>query len=146
MTELKETKVQTRPPAGLIETPAWVARFTDGPWSDWEELNGGISIRTTESRSHALVSMVAHDARHLSRTDFIGCVGSVYESLHEHLNQMSGLHPIRMWNHIPGILDPVGDGMNRYHLLNQARHHLSRRISGGYVNDSLLRIFVSPNP
>ena len=122
MTELKETMVRTRLPAGLIETPAWVADFVEVSCGSWEDSNDIISVRTVESPTHALVSMVARDARSMSGADFADCVYSIYGSLHEHLDQLSVRRPIRMWNHIPGILDPVGEGMNRYHLLNQARH------------------------
>ena len=130
MTELKETMIQTQAQNALIETPTWVAECVDLPSAHWEDSSDGITVRRIESPSHALVSMVVHDARHMSGTEFIRCVDSVYESLHHYLGEGSSQCPIRMWNHIPGILDPVGNGMNRYHLLNQARHEVYCRWYG----------------
>ena len=130
MTELKETMIQASPPVGLIEAPRWVSDLVDASNADWFDSNEGPRVRTAESSTHALISMVVPDALNMSPTEFVHCVQSVYESLDDYLNPMSARCPIRMWNHVPGILDSVGNDMNRYHLLNQARHDVYCRWYG----------------
>jgi chorismate lyase/3-hydroxybenzoate synthase len=45
-----------------------------------------------------------------------------YRSLFESLQNEVHHHPVRIWNFVPGILDPAGEGLDRYMRFNAGRH------------------------
>lgn len=130
MTELEHDHQQLDVPVDLIDAPSWVGRFVDYDTAPWSVLSDNIVLRSVDSGRFALVSMVVPDAGLLSAQAFVAAVEDVYESLRIHLDDLACSYPIRMWNYVPGILDPLGDVMSRYHLFNQARHDVYRRWYG----------------
>jgi chorismate lyase/3-hydroxybenzoate synthase len=49
-------------------------------------------------------------------------VGRTYRKLRSLLESETARHPLRIWNFVPGILDPTGDGLNRYMRFNAGRY------------------------
>ena len=132
MTELEHDHQQLDAPVpvDLIDAPSWVGRFVDLGNASWRMLSDDVHLRSVDSGRFALVSMVVPDAALLSAQAFVTAVEDVYESLRDHLGDLTCPCPIRMWNYVPGILEPLGDAMSRYHLFNQARHDVYCRWYG----------------
>ena len=66
-----------------------------------------------------LASLRIPGVRGLGRTDLQAAVTGAYRRLETALH---GLHPVRWWNHIPGIHDPIGDGQDLYMVFNAGRY------------------------
>lgn len=130
MTELKKFIPQLNAPVDIVDAPSWVSRFVDFSEASWKSSSKDTIIRTVDSDRYSLVSMVVDDALAMSAHDFTAAVESVYESLNDQLSRLTCQCPIRMWNYVPGILDPIGEVMSRYHLLNQARYDVYCRWYG----------------
>lgn len=130
MTDLQEPFVQTNAPVDLIDAPGWVSKFVEFERASWQAAFDGGIIRSVDSSTHSLVSMVVRDALRMSACEFVSAVESVYESLRERLDSLACGSPVRMWNYVPGILDPIGDVPSRYQLLNQARYDVYCRWYG----------------
>ena len=130
MTELEHDHQQLDVPVDLIDAPSWVGRFVDHDTAPWSVLSDNLVMRSVDSGRFALVSMVVPGASLLSAQAFVAAVDDVYESLRVHLDDLACPCPIRMWNYVPGILDPLGGVMSRYHLFNQARHDVYCRWYG----------------
>ncbi len=130
MTELEHDHRQLDVPVDLIDAPSWVGRFVEYDTEPWTMLSDNVVFRSVDSGRFALVSMVVPDASLLSADAFVSAVDGVYETLKVHLDDLRCPCPIRMWNYVPGILDPLGDVMSRYHLFNQARYEVYCRWYG----------------
>jgi chorismate lyase/3-hydroxybenzoate synthase len=66
-----------------------------------------------------LASLRVPGVRGLGRTALQAAVSGAYRRLEAALR---GLHPVRWWNHIPGIHDPLGDGQDLYMVFNAGRY------------------------
>ncbi len=88
----------------------------------------GVRVRRSVGREFTLVSAEAPDACNLDSRDFQRCVESTYDSV---LKAVGHRRVVRLWNFIPGILDPI-DGLDqRYKVFNMGRFNSFTRWFGG---------------
>lgn len=95
--------------SGLLP-PAWVAG-----------LGAGFSLATA----------TVPDARSLGRAELHEATVQAYRRIEAGLRARGTVHPVRLWNHIPGIHDPMGDGLDRYMVFNAGRYEALSEWFGG---------------
>lgn len=79
----------------------------------------------------SLASVTVPDARSLGRTELHEATARAYRHLEAELRSRGTVHPVRLWNHIPGIHDPMGDGLDRYMVFNAGRYEALSAWFGG---------------
>ena len=57
----------------------------------------------------------------MTRPDFEGAVTQTYRDIFKSLAGRPSSHPVRFWNHIPGLHDPMGPALDRYMAFNAGR-------------------------
>ncbi len=67
----------------------------------------------------------------LGREAFHDATARAYRQLEAELRDGPALHPVRLWNHIPGIHDGLGEGLDRYRVFNAGRFDALSRWYGG---------------
>jgi chorismate lyase/3-hydroxybenzoate synthase len=102
--------------------PAWVgallgrfAQRSEGP------VGGEVSREAVEGGGFCLASTRIRNARHLDGAAFHGATARAYRWIRAELCERGFSHPVRLWNHIPGIHDPMGDDQDRYMVFNAGR-------------------------
>src|SRR5688572_16626286 len=96
-----------------IRPPAWVSGLGEG---------------------FSLASVTIPDARSLGRAELHEATSSAYRRIEAELRARGTVHPVRLWNHIPGIHDPMGamgDGLDRYMVFNAGRYEALSAWFGG---------------
>jgi chorismate lyase/3-hydroxybenzoate synthase len=84
--------------------------------------DAGISLEITRGEGFCFASVRLHDARGLGRTALHAAAAGAYRRIEAELRVRNAPHPVRLWNHIPGIHDPMGEGQDRYMIFNAGRH------------------------
>ena len=79
----------------------------------------------------SLASVTIPDARSLGRAELHEATAQAYRRLEAELRFLGTVHPVRLWNHIPGIHDPMGDGLDRYMVFNAGRYEALSAWFGG---------------
>ncbi|MEO1083189.1 MAG: hypothetical protein AAFY88_03000, partial [Acidobacteriota bacterium] len=89
---------------------------------------------TDPSAGIVLLSFRLHDAASLDADDFEQACFDIYrriiECLEGHPGEHQGLRPVRLWNFIPGILEPLGSHEHRYMAFNAGRYRALRAWHG----------------
>lgn len=80
---------------------------------------------------HCLASVRIPEARSLGREIFQAETTRAYERIRSELVSRGAVHPVRLWNHIPGIHEPMGDGLDRYMVFNAGRYEALSEWFGG---------------
>lgn len=101
--------------------PPWVGsllgRFARRSTAESDAVSFGI----TEGGGFCLASVRVPQVRQLDQGAFHAAVARAYRWLRTELSGRRYAHPVRLWNHIPGIHDPMGDGRDRYMVFNAGR-------------------------
>lgn len=108
-----------------IEPPAWAISLAGAsPLSrqTWARRSDELTARTISSDDASLVSLRVEDARLLGENGLRDATRSLYEELYREADALGGLIPIRAWNVIPGILEPLESLPHRYMGFNAGRH------------------------
>jgi len=79
----------------------------------------------------SLASVTVADARSLGRSDLHEATAGAYRWIEAELRARGTVHPVRLWNHIPGIHDPMGEGQDRYMAFNAGRFEALAEWFGG---------------
>jgi chorismate lyase / 3-hydroxybenzoate synthase len=79
----------------------------------------------------SLASVRIPDARSLGRAELHEATSSAYRRIEAELRARGTIHPVRLWNHIPGIHEPMGDGLDRYMVFNAGRYEALSAWFGG---------------
>lgn len=79
----------------------------------------------------SVASVTVPDARSLGHSDLHAATAEAYRRLEAELRARGAVHPVRLWNHIPGIHDPMGDGLDRYMVFNAGRYEALSAWFGG---------------
>ncbi len=58
----------------------------------------------------------------LDAASLAAATADAYRRLARGLDRGDARHAVRFWNFIPGILEPLGDGLDRYRAFNRGRH------------------------
>lgn len=69
-----------------------------------------------------LASVRVSEARSLTREAFQEATTCAYRQIRSELTACGAVHPVRLWNHIPGIHEPMGDDLDRYRVFNAGRY------------------------
>jgi len=93
-----------------LPAPAWVSGFGEG---------------------FSLASVTIPDARSLGRAELHEATSRAYRRIEGELRARGTVHPVRLWNHIPGIHEPMGDGLDRYMVFNAGRYEALSEWFGG---------------
>lgn len=84
-----------------------------------------------QSDRFRLASVRVPGATALDRVAFHDATVHAYRRLEAELRGGQALHPVRLWNHIPGIHDALGDGLDRYRVFNAGRFEALSQWYGG---------------
>lgn len=123
--------------ADVVDPPAWVialvprAATSDGGvvWADSEPSD--IPQETADDTAALrFVSVRTRSAHGLAEPDFSDAVTSAYRAIFSALHG-GGLWPVRFWNHIPGLHDRMGPGLDRYMAFNAGRFAAMQEWFGG---------------
>ncbi|MDB5304550.1 MAG: hypothetical protein JWM97_2099 [Phycisphaerales bacterium] len=117
------------PPPTMSETPVCTAHVDPPPWvaelfvGDPEpaEAQAGASIHVSDSNEFRLASVCLVDAALLKPADFERRTADVYRAVARALQAGPAPHPVRIWNHLPQIHAPAGEGLDRYMNFNAGR-------------------------
>jgi chorismate lyase / 3-hydroxybenzoate synthase len=107
--------------ADVVEPPGWVLRLLGAPRAEGVVERGGL----------ALVSVRAEGVRELDERGTCARVTAAYRSLFAALGRCAARNPVRFWNHIPGLHDRVGPGLDRYMAFNAGRFAAMQEWFGG---------------
>jgi len=114
-----------RPPSvrsSLTDPPRWVSDLVPDDGEGWQRLAEGMSVRLREAGGFALVSVAAADSRRLGAAGLEEQALAAYQLIRRYLERSGARHPVRLWNHIPGILEPLGGLPHRYMAFNAGRY------------------------
>lgn len=81
-----------------------------------------IVVRT--GRDSALVSVEVDGERDWTVESLDAAVGQMISLSLGGLRETAFGEPVRLWNFVPGIGEPMGDGLDRYRVFNIARHRV----------------------
>jgi chorismate lyase/3-hydroxybenzoate synthase len=88
----------------------------------------GVSLDVLHGPGCSLASVRIREARALGRAAFQAATARAYRLLAAALR---GGHPVRLWNHVPGIHEPMGAGQDRYRVFNAGRFEALSEWFGG---------------
>lgn len=105
--------------------PPWVRRLLGRDARSIPVLapaEAGLSLEVTRGEGFCFASVRIRDARGLDRTALHAATAGAYRRIEAELRVRNAPHPVRLWNHIPGIHEPMEDGQDRYMVFNAGRY------------------------
>jgi hypothetical protein len=110
----------------LASAPAWAIDWTNGTA---RSLSAMCRIRSSQHFSLLTARIVGV---HTSDGPTLELLTELaYRSLFEYLQNEIHHHPVRVWNFVPGILNPGGENLDRYMRFNAGRHRAYVAAFGG---------------
>lgn len=110
------TQADTSPPQWVV---SWLGDgATDQPGT---VDNGEHRSIITISDDATLQSLTIANARDLSARDLASATADLYRDLLRRAAESEHRHVVRIWNHLPGIHDPLGEECDRYRVFNTGR-------------------------
>ncbi len=102
--------------------PEWARRLAGEEVDDATRRNlaGGVSLASGDG--FALATTVVRHARSMDRHELHDAVRTAYRGLGDEVAASVTPHPVRLWNFIPGILEPLDDLPHRYMAFNMGRY------------------------
>jgi len=110
---------------GSMKPPSWVFKLFDGDPLTYLPSPFPTERRLTER--HILVSIRIENARTMAENAFRGAVRTAYDMV---FKATDNRFLIRIWNFIPGILEPLGQLPQRYMVFNGGRYEAYRDLHG----------------
>ena len=108
--------------ARLPELPPTWARAWVGACDPVRRSSGDVELTVARGPRAALITAVVRGARGCrAGEEFRRLAHEVYTRVRASLGESSAAHVVRMWNHIPGIHDPLDDECDRYMHFNAGR-------------------------
>jgi chorismate lyase/3-hydroxybenzoate synthase len=108
--------------AALREPPGWVRRWVHQPdRNGWHDVDRRVAVRAADNGRFALVSVEVRDAVRMEALQLQRATVNAYEHVASMLQERQARYPVRLWNYVPHILDPVGDLSRRYLAFNAGR-------------------------
>jgi chorismate lyase/3-hydroxybenzoate synthase len=111
-----ETTLTKNPEVQVPRLPAW-AHSLAGRTQETDSRTLP-ELEVSERGGHRLISLSVPDCRDIPSAVFAARVQDAYRHLYR---EQQGFHPIRLWNFIPDITRPSGEGLNRYMVFNDSR-------------------------
>jgi chorismate lyase / 3-hydroxybenzoate synthase len=118
-------------PEPVPEPPRWVFDLVPEPGKGWRCLADGLSVRFREGERFAFVSVAVAHSRRCSAAGLEERALEAYRLISRHLQMSFARHPVRLWNFIPGILEPLDDLPQRYMAFNAGRYRACQEWGGG---------------
>ncbi len=118
--------VQSSPRAGIsgweAAPPDWVVELTGPLEGSWQTADGGYSFRLHDAGQLAIASVQVPSVISCDATALRRVTTAAYTTIAELLRSCRARYPVRLWNLIPGILDPLDDQPHRYMAFNAGRY------------------------
>jgi chorismate lyase/3-hydroxybenzoate synthase len=111
-------RAEEAPPSPPVWIGALLGRFVRRSGG---RTGSGISLEVIQGGAFCLASARVIDARRLAPAAFRETIAQAYRWMRRELCGRGYSHPVRLWNHIPGIHDPMGGGQDRYMVFNAGR-------------------------
>ncbi|MCH9646769.1 MAG: hypothetical protein K0U98_00945 [Deltaproteobacteria bacterium] len=107
------------------EPPKWVAELVGGREIRWAPNAAQRDLRENHLSGERfdLVSLLIPDALSLGERQLEQACEAAYSELGRRLGELEAPHPVRIWNFIPGILQPLEEIEHRYMTFNAGRFH-----------------------
>ncbi len=105
---------------GTINNRRISLRLDPGTGMQPEQVECEIVLRT--GRNAALSSVILEGNRRWSEDSFEAAIQEMIGLSLNGLGRTCYSEPVRAWNFLPGITEPVGEGLDRYRVFNIARH------------------------
>jgi enamine deaminase RidA (YjgF/YER057c/UK114 family) len=90
----------------------------------------GLAVDVSHGGGFSFASVRIHDARGLGRAALRQATAGAYCRIRDELRGRAP-HPVRLWNHIPGIHEPMGERQDRYMVFNAGRFEALSEWLGG---------------
>lgn len=100
--------------------PDWIRGLIGDPSME-SRCRNGYDIRSVATGGHGVASGRLAGARSLGREQLAARVRELYDVLCDELETLSVPHLLRVWNFVPGILEPLDDLRHRYMAFNAGR-------------------------
>jgi len=107
---------------------SWVGEIVAANTEEKPERPNRLALNRRVGRTFTLVTAGLEAARGLNAEDFRQGVEAVYDTV---IRAVEPRTLVRMWNFIPGILDPLGELDQRYKVFNAGRFNSYSRWYGG---------------
>src|SRR5436305_11259618 len=105
-----------------LAPPPWVTRLLEGGSRSLLARECPLSVAVRDAERFSLVSARVAGAGRFDDADFERAAAEIYAALAAVLASRPGRHPVRFWNHIPGIRKPSAtEGIDRYMVFNAGR-------------------------
>jgi len=105
---------------GPISPPRWAVGLL-GATRSIREPTSGIVVQRAKDDSFCLATVRVANAASLSARDFQDATTEAYQRLHAAIEEGDARHLVRVWNFIPGILEPLDEQPQRYMAFNAGR-------------------------
>lgn len=112
-------RLLTLDPARAPAPPGWAIALA--PVSLSAPRENGLVVQMSSGPSAHLVTLTARSARSATARELEAMAAEIYRRIGELLAEAGGLAPVRFWNHIPGIGEDMGGGLDRYRVFNKGR-------------------------
>lgn len=123
-------RLLTLDPARAPAPPGWAIALAPVALSAPHE--NGLAVQMSSGPAAQLVTFAARSARSATAGELEAMAAEIYRRIGELLAEAGGLAPVRFWNHIPGIGEEMGGGLDRYRLFNKGRKAaLTEWLGGG---------------
>jgi chorismate lyase / 3-hydroxybenzoate synthase len=119
-TEIHPTHSSSAPANAALAAPSWIAPWV-GKADRIVRTASGLEMSVASSTHAMLVTAVACKARVSNGEAFRARTMDAYRAVWDAINQSQATHIVRMWNHIPGIHDPLDAECDRYMHFNAGR-------------------------
>ncbi|MEN8163163.1 MAG: hypothetical protein ABFS37_03460 [Acidobacteriota bacterium] len=107
------------PSPSCHEAPDWAVTAVDDAEPETCRTNVGLETTIRRGPLFSLVSARISNARQMDATLLREMTKQTYRAI---FDAIGARHLIRVWNFIPGLLDPVGSSPQRYMVFNAGRH------------------------
>jgi hypothetical protein len=81
-----------------------------------------IEVKLLDDGQYVLVSTCLLNASQMPAPVLRSAVPRVYRRIQETISRTFARYPVRLWNFIPGIHRPMGEGLTRYMVFNAGRY------------------------
>ena len=105
-----------------LEPPEWSLELVrDEAVASWREIAPRLTVRSMVQPGFSLISGRVQCAVALTAMELQQATVAAYETIAARLSSLPTPHPVRIWNFIPRILDPIDDMPHRYMVFNAGR-------------------------
>jgi chorismate lyase / 3-hydroxybenzoate synthase len=113
-----------------IAPPAWVGEWTGAARTVRRSLDG-LKLEIAQGTGASLVAVTAPGAAGLVADAFEEVTLDVYRAVRSALATLPHRVPVRFWNYLPAIHEPMGGGRDRYMVFNAGRYRAMSDWFGG---------------